>query len=110
MLPVAITRIKYCFVTKEKRFISVRLMCPIILIMATYRAFAIQIQVQLRETLTVYINKVSAGATLQLYNASGILVRSQNLTGNTQTIPVKESTEGLYFLMIQNGGQLFLKR
>ena len=63
-----------------------------------------------RETMTVYVSKVAAGATLQLYNASGILVRSQNLTGNTQTISVKELTEGLYFLMIRNGGQLFTEK
>ncbi len=57
------------------------------------------------ENLKVYVSKIQAGATMQLYNANGSLVRSLKLINNTNTISVEGLTAGMYYLVTRNGDQ-----
>jgi len=56
-----------------------------------------------RENLKVYVNKIETGATMQLYNTNGSLVRSLKLISNTNTISVEGLTAGMYYLLVKNG-------
>ena len=58
-----------------------------------------------RENLKVYVSKIATGATMQLYNTNGSLVRSLKLISNTNTISVEGLTAGMYYLLIKNGDQ-----
>jgi hypothetical protein len=57
------------------------------------------------ENLKISLNKLAAGATLQLYNVNGSLVRSVILTGHAQNISVKGLTGGVYYIVVRNGEQ-----
>jgi hypothetical protein len=57
------------------------------------------------ENLKVSVNKLAAGATLQLYSVNGSLVRSVILTGHAQNISVKGLTGGVYYIVVRNGEQ-----
>jgi hypothetical protein len=53
----------------------------------------------------VFVNKLSAGATIELYSANGSLVRNIKLSGKAQNISVKGLTAGMYYMHVRNGGQ-----
>jgi hypothetical protein len=57
------------------------------------------------ENLKVHVSKIEAGATMQLYNANGSLVRSLKLVSNTYTISVEGLAGGMYYLVVRNGDQ-----
>jgi hypothetical protein len=58
-----------------------------------------------RENVNVQVSKINAGATMQLYNANGSLVRSLKVINNTTAIPVNGLASGVYYLVVKNGGQ-----
>jgi hypothetical protein len=58
-----------------------------------------------RDNLNVFVNKLSAGATIELYSANGSLVRNIKLSGKAQNISVKGLTAGMYYMHVRNGGQ-----
>jgi hypothetical protein len=58
-----------------------------------------------RENLKVYVSKVEAGATIQLYSVNGFLLRYVNLINNTQIVPVKGLPSGMYYVLVRNGSQ-----
>jgi hypothetical protein len=57
------------------------------------------------EVLTIKVNKLEAGATVQLYNASGAMVVNRRLTNTTQSISLKGLVAGLYYVQVRNGKQ-----
>jgi pectin methylesterase-like acyl-CoA thioesterase len=63
-----------------------------------------------RDNLNVFVNKLSAGATIQLYNVNGLLVRSLKLTAKVQHVSVKGLTSGMYYMHVRNGGQTITRK
>jgi hypothetical protein len=63
-----------------------------------------------RDNLNVFVNKLSAGATIQLYSVNGLLVRSFKLTAKAQNVPVKGLTSGMYYMHVRNGGQTITRK
>jgi hypothetical protein len=58
------------------------------------------------ELLNVKVSKLEAGATIQVYNASGALVLNQRLANATQTISLKGLASGIYNVQVKNGTQI----
>lgn len=58
-----------------------------------------------RENVKLFVSKIKAGASMQLYNVNGSLVRSLKLINNTNTIQVKGLAAGVYYLVVRNGDQ-----
>jgi hypothetical protein len=58
-----------------------------------------------KNQLNININRVEANASIQVYNASGILVVNQRLTNINQAISVKGLAAGVYYIHVKNGGQ-----
>jgi hypothetical protein len=50
--------------------------------------------------LKVYVNKLTAGAMIQLYSMNGSLVRSSVFTSNARSVSVKGLTAGLYYIVV----------
>jgi len=63
-----------------------------------------------RDNVNVFVNKLSAGATIQLYSVNGLLVRSLKLTAKAQTVSVKGLTSGMYYMHVRNGGQTITRK
>jgi hypothetical protein len=55
------------------------------------------------DILKVRVNEVEEGATVQLFNQVGVLVRSAKLVNTTQDISVKGLATGMYLVMVRNG-------
>jgi hypothetical protein len=62
------------------------------------------------DQLTVYVNNMEAGATIQLFTMNGILVRLVKLTSPVQNIAVKDVRRGIYFIVVRNGTQISTER
>jgi hypothetical protein len=60
--------------------------------------------------LVVQLNGVSAGARVHVYNATGVLVISKALTGNTTYLPVENLPAGMYYIQVVNEQQRFIKK
>jgi hypothetical protein len=58
------------------------------------------------DNLNIRIDKLEAGALVQLYNSTGVLVMNQRLTNNTQTISLKALAAGVYYVQVKNGAQI----
>ena len=56
--------------------------------------------------LNIRVSELSAGATVRVFNLSGVEVLSQRLTKTPQTIPVSKLQPGIYVIHIENGIQL----
>jgi pectin methylesterase-like acyl-CoA thioesterase len=56
------------------------------------------------DILKVQVGSLEAGATLQLYDQVGVLVRSVRLVNTIQTVSVKGLMNGIYLVMVRNGG------
>jgi pectin methylesterase-like acyl-CoA thioesterase len=56
--------------------------------------------------LTVYVDKIESGATVELFATGGLLVRSAKLTSHPQTISVKGLPPGVYFIVVRSGIQV----
>ncbi|HJT74164.1 MAG TPA: T9SS type A sorting domain-containing protein, partial [Chitinophaga sp.] len=59
-----------------------------------------------RDNLNVQIEHIMADATVQLFTARGLLVRSVRLTSTPQSISVKGLPQGVYLVVIRNGDQI----
>jgi len=59
-----------------------------------------------RDNLNVQLTGFAGASTLKMYSATGTLVRSQTMTGNTGIISFKDLPAGVYFVQIQNGSKI----
>jgi len=55
------------------------------------------------ETLTIQLGTLNTGAVMQLYNASGVLVKTERLITSTTALSVKALPAGVYYVRIKNG-------
>jgi hypothetical protein len=55
------------------------------------------------EKLTIQLGTLGTGAVLQLYNASGVLVKTERLIDSTTALSVKALPAGMYYVRIKNG-------
>lgn len=62
------------------------------------------------EILKVQVGKLEAGATAQLYDRVGMLVRSVKLVDRTQVVSVKDLTRGIYIVIVRNGDQVTTRK
>ncbi|MFD2162217.1 T9SS type A sorting domain-containing protein [Paradesertivirga mongoliensis] len=60
--------------------------------------------------LQVSVSKLQPGATLNLYNSAGILMRSLPLSKSTESISTQGFIPGLYVLVIKNGDEVTTKK
>ncbi len=58
------------------------------------------------EQLNINVSKLEAGATLQVYNASGALLLSHRLTNSTYSLSAKGLRAGIYYVVVSNGEQV----
>ncbi|MFD2162218.1 discoidin domain-containing protein [Paradesertivirga mongoliensis] len=58
----------------------------------------------------VSVSKLQPGATLDLYNSAGILMRSLPLSKSTERISTQGFIPGLYLLVIKNGDEVTVKK
>jgi hypothetical protein len=47
---------------------------------------------------------------MQLYNSSGVLVRTDRLTNTTMELSVKTLPAGVYYLIIRNGETMTIRK
>jgi hypothetical protein len=60
--------------------------------------------------LNVSVSKLQPGASLKLYNGTGILMRSLPLDKSTESISMQGFIPGLYILVIKNGDEVTTKK
>jgi hypothetical protein len=53
--------------------------------------------------LTIQLGTLNTGAIMELYNAGGVLVKTDRLVNSTTTLSVKILPAGLYYVRIKNG-------
>ncbi|MCU7547965.1 pectinesterase family protein [Chitinophagaceae bacterium LB-8] len=56
--------------------------------------------------ININVSKLQAGASLQVYNASGAMVLSQRLTNSSYSIPAKGLKAGIYYVVVRNGERI----
>jgi pectin methylesterase-like acyl-CoA thioesterase len=56
------------------------------------------------DILKIQVGSLEPGATVQLYNQAGVLVRSVRLVNTIQPVSVKGLMNGIYLVMVRNGG------
>lgn len=61
-------------------------------------------------SLKVRVSKVEEGATIQLYNSVGVLVRTVKLVNTTETVSIKGFTAGMYLVRVRNGNQVTTRK
>ena len=62
------------------------------------------------ETLTIRLGMQYPGGLMQLYNSSGVLVRTDRLTNTTMELSVKTLPAGVYYLIIRNGETMTIRK
>jgi fibronectin type 3 domain-containing protein len=60
--------------------------------------------------LVVQLNGPNTGATVYVYDATGVLVLSKTLVGNTTYLPMGNMSAGMYYIQVVNGQQHFIKK
>jgi autotransporter-associated beta strand protein len=55
------------------------------------------------EILTIKLGALNTGAVMQLYNASGVLVKTERLMTTTSLLSVSTLSAGVYYIRIKNG-------
>lgn len=60
--------------------------------------------------LNVKVSEVHIGATLELYNSLGMKVQSQALTSTSEVMSLDRLPTGMYFLNINNGNEITVKK
>jgi autotransporter-associated beta strand protein len=55
------------------------------------------------DMLTIQLGTLNTGAIMELYNAGGVLVKTDRLVNSTTTLSVKILPAGLYYVRIKNG-------
>ncbi|WP_158085257.1 LamG-like jellyroll fold domain-containing protein [Niastella vici] len=55
------------------------------------------------EMLTIQLGALNTGAVMQLYNGSGVLVKTERLVTSTTLLSVKTLPAGIYYIRIKNG-------
>jgi hypothetical protein len=55
------------------------------------------------EMLTIKLGALNTGAVVQLYNASGVLVKTERLITSTTLLSVRTLPAGVYYIRIKNG-------
>jgi hypothetical protein len=62
------------------------------------------------DILNVQVGKLESGATIQLYDQVGSLLRSVRLANTTQTVSVKGLKMGMYWVMVRNGNYVTTRK
>lgn len=62
------------------------------------------------DNVTVYVEKAAPGATVELFNISGLLVRSAKLVSHPQSVSVKGLPAGVYLVVVRSGIQVITER
>jgi len=62
------------------------------------------------ETLTIRLGPLNTGAVMQLYNANGVLVKTERLVNSTTTLSVRSLAAGMYYISIKNGSATFMHK
>jgi hypothetical protein len=55
------------------------------------------------EMLTIQLGTLRTGAVLQLYNTTGVLIKTERLVNSTTALSVKALPAGVYYVRIKNG-------
>lgn len=62
------------------------------------------------EMLTIRLGTLNTGAVMQLYNANGVLVKTERLITGTTLLPVRALPAGMYYVRIKNGANVVMYR
>lgn len=62
------------------------------------------------DILKIQVGNLEPGATVQIYDQTGILVRSVRLVNTTQTVSIKGIMNGIYLVMVRNGGMVTTRK
>jgi hypothetical protein len=57
------------------------------------------------ENLNIRVNKLEAGALVQVYNTQGAVVLTQRLTNTLQSLSVKALIPGIFYVKVINGNK-----
>jgi fibronectin type 3 domain-containing protein len=60
--------------------------------------------------LTIQVGALNTGAVLQVYNASGVLVKTARLTTSTSLLSVSTLPAGVYYIKIKNGENAAIRK
>jgi hypothetical protein len=60
--------------------------------------------------LTIQLGVLNTGAVLQVYNASGVLVKTERLITSTTLLSVNTLSAGVYYISIKNGKNAVMRK